>query len=175
MRAIRSAGRSRTRWRRAPVAARPASIHPPNAMTIVVKVAGGSWSNTTLSMIILSAVVGGARHAHNILRLERSAWLPMVRPTEARDVAQGLIAREREPQLGCAGVTVRLASFQAFARGAGDGVAVPHGVVDDTGRAFAHRQASDDGLELFSLEPVVVRSEERRVGKEGRSRWETYE
>src|SRR6266542_2191804 len=54
IRANRAARRSRTRWRKAPVAARPASIHPPNAMTIVVRLAGGSRSNSTLSMIILS-------------------------------------------------------------------------------------------------------------------------
>ena len=51
IRATRSAPRLRTRWRRAPVAARPASIHPPNAMTSVVKLPAGSRSNVTLSMI----------------------------------------------------------------------------------------------------------------------------
>src|SRR5262245_33607636 len=54
IRANREARRSLTRWRRAPVAARPASIHPPNAMTIVARLAGGSRSNSTWSMFIPS-------------------------------------------------------------------------------------------------------------------------
>src|SRR5215470_16229044 len=50
IRASRVAPRSRTRWRKAPVAARPASIHPPNAMTSVVRLTGGSRSYSTLSI-----------------------------------------------------------------------------------------------------------------------------
>ena len=75
IRANRAAGRSRTRWRKAPVAARPASIHPPNAMTRVVRFAGGSRSNSTLSMLILSAVASVA--PPGVLRLRSSAWRQM--------------------------------------------------------------------------------------------------
>src|SRR5262245_53150714 len=78
IRANRVARRSRTRWRNAPVAARPASIHPPNAMTIVVRFAGGSRSNSTLSIIVLSAVASldhrpcrsGLLHPHRSARGE---------------------------------------------------------------------------------------------------------
>src|SRR5437016_6206205 len=56
--ASRAAERSRTRWRKAPVAAWPASIHPPYAITIVVRLAGGSRSNSTWSMFILAQKLG---------------------------------------------------------------------------------------------------------------------
>src|SRR6185295_9146415 len=65
IRATRSAPRSRTRWRRAPVAAWPASIQPPNAITSVVRPAGGSRSNSTWSMVHL---VEELSHVHEQAR-----------------------------------------------------------------------------------------------------------
>src|SRR5206468_6093599 len=75
--ASRVAERSRTRWRKAPVAAWPASIQPPNAITSVVKFAGGSRSNSTWSIVVLSAVESALSKA----RLRRiRCQLQLVRP-----------------------------------------------------------------------------------------------
>src|SRR5688572_300703 len=70
------------------------------------------------------------------------------RPTQARDVAQGVVTREPESQLGCPGVSVFVAPIETLADGAGDGMAVQQRIVDDPGPALAQCQASDNTLKL---------------------------
>src|SRR5262249_50404062 len=165
IRATRVAGRSLTRWRKAPVAARPASIHPPNAMTSVVKLAGGSRSNSTLSMMILSAVTPSYVSKARLGCKWRMRPHGAERPADARDVAPGVVTGERESQLGRAGVPISVAAIEALAHGTGNSILIEQRVVDDVGRGVALRQTSNDALELVGRAAVVVTHRRLRRGR----------